>query len=245
MSLTWFHKLASPPHAYRICSRLLPWLGWMSAVAIAVGLFGGLVLAPPDYQQGDGFRIVYVHAPAAWLSMLVYGTMAAAAAVGLVWRIKLGHAVAAASAPIGASFTFLALATGSIWGKPMWGTWWVWDARLTSELLLLFLFAGIIALRSSIDDRDRGDRASAVLAIVGVVNLPIIHYSVYWWNTLHQASTLTKMGKPSMAGDMLWPLLLMLLGFTLFYASVLLLRLKAQILLRERDASWLKTGIAR
>jgi heme exporter protein C len=170
--------------------------------------------------------------------------MATAAAIGLVWRIKLGHAVAAASAPIGASFTFLALATGSIWGKPMWGTWWVWDARLTSELLLLFLFAGIIALRSSIDDRDRADRASAVLAIVGVVNLPIIHYSVYWWNTLHQASTLTKLGKPSMAGDMLWPLLLMLLGFTLFYATVLMQRLKAQILIRERDASWLRAGVA-
>jgi heme exporter protein C len=236
--------LASPPHAYRICGRMLPWLGWLSAAAIATGLYGGLVLAPPDYQQGDGFRIVYVHAPAAWLSMLVYGTMAAAAAIGLIWRIKLGHAAAAASAPIGASFTFLALATGSIWGKPMWGTWWVWDARLTSELLLLFLFAGIIALRSSIDDRDRADRASAVLAIVGVVNLPVIHYSVYWWNTLHQASTVTKMGKPSMAGDMLWPLLLMLLGFTLFYAAVLALRLKAQILLRERDASWLRTEVA-
>lgn len=244
MSLTWFHKLASPPHAYRICSRMLPWLGWASAIAIVVGLYGGLFLAPADYQQGDGFRIVYVHAPAAWLSMLVYGTMAFAAAVGLIWRIKLGHAVAAASAPIGASFTFLALATGSIWGKPMWGTWWVWDARLTSELLLLFLFAGVIALRSSIDDRDRADRASAVLAIVGVVNLPIIHYSVYWWNTLHQASTLTKMGKPSMTGDMLRPLLLMLLGFTLFYAAVLLVRLKAQILIRERDASWLRTGVA-
>jgi heme exporter protein C len=244
MSLTWLHKLASPPHAYRICTRMLPWLGWLAGIAIAVGLYGGLLLAPPDYQQGDGFRIVYVHAPAAWLSMLVYGTMAAAAAIGLVWRIKLGHAVAAACAPVGASFTFLALATGSIWGKPMWGTWWVWDARLTSELLLLFLFAGIIALRSSIDDRDRGDRASAVLAIVGVVNLPIIHYSVYWWNTLHQASTLTKLGKPSMAGDMLWPLLLMLFGFTLFFASVLCLRLKAQILLRERDASWLRAGVS-
>ncbi len=243
MSLTWLHKLASPPHAYRICSRMLPWLGWLSGIAIAAGLYGGLVLAPPDYQQGDGFRIVYVHAPAAWLSMLVYGTMATAAAIGLVWRIKLGHAVAAASAPIGASFTFLALATGSIWGKPMWGTWWVWDARLTSELLLLFLFAGVIALRSSIDDRDRADRAAAVLAIVGVVNLPIIHYSVYWWNTLHQGATLTKLGKPSMSGDMLWPLLLMLLGFTLFYATVLVLRLKAQILLRERDASWLRTEV--
>ena len=242
MNWTWFHKLASPPHAYRIAGRLTPWFGWPASLLIAAGLFGGLVLAPPDYQQGDGFRIVYVHAPAAWLSMLVYATMAITAAVGLVWRIKLAHAVAAASAPIGASFTALALATGSIWGKPMWGTWWVWDARLTSELLLLFLYAGVMALRSSIDDRDRADRAAAVLAIVGVVNLPIIHYSVYWWNTLHQGSTLTKIGKPSMAGDMLWPLLAMLLGFTLYYAAVLCVRLRAEILVRERDASWLRSG---
>jgi heme exporter protein C len=238
MNWTWFHKLASPPHAYRIASRLAPWFGWPAFALIVVGLYGGLVLAPPDYQQGDAFRIVYVHAPSAWLSMLVYGTMAVAAAIGLVWRIKLAHAVAAACAPVGASFTFLALATGSIWGKPMWGTWWVWDARLTSELILLFLYAGVIALRASIDDHDRADRASAVLAIVGVVNLPIIHYSVYWWNTLHQPSTLTKIGKASMAGDMLWPLLTMLLGFTLYFAAVLFLRLRAEILLRERDASW-------
>jgi heme exporter protein C len=245
MNWTWFHKLASPPHAYRIAGRLTPWLGWPAFLLIAVGLFGGLVLAPADYQQGDAFRIVYVHAPSAWLSMLVYGTMAAAAAIGLIWRIKLAHAVAAASAPIGASFTALALATGSIWGKPMWGTWWVWDARLTSELLLLFLYAGVMALRSSIDDRDRADRASGLLAIVGIVNLPIIHYSVNWWNTLHQASTLTKIGKPSMAGDMLWPLLTMLLGFTLYFGAVLLVRLRGEILLRERDASWLKTVLAR
>ncbi|HET8692109.1 MAG TPA: heme ABC transporter permease CcmC [Steroidobacteraceae bacterium] len=242
MTWTWFHKLASPPHAYRIAGRLAPWFGWPAAVLVAAGLYGGLVLAPPDYQQGDGFRIVYVHAPSAWLSMMVYATMAIAAAIGLVWRIKLAHAVAAASAPIGASFTALALATGSIWGKPMWGTWWVWDARLTSELLLLFLYAGVMALRSSIDDRDRADRAAAVLAIVGVVNLPIIHYSVYWWNTLHQGSTITKIGKPSMAGDMLWPLLAMLLGFTLYYAAVLCVRLRAEVLVRERDASWLRTG---
>jgi heme exporter protein C len=242
MTWTWFHKLASPPHAYRIAGRLAPWFGWPAAVLVAAGLYGGLVLAPPDYQQGDGFRIVYVHAPSAWLSMMVYATMAIAAAIGLVWRIKLAHAVAAASAPIGASFTALALATGSIWGTPMWGTWWVWDARLTSELLLLFLYAGVMALRSSIDDRDRADRAAAVLAIVGVVNLPIIHYSVYWWNTLHQGSTITKIGKPSMAGDMLWPLLAMLLGFTLYYAAVLCVRLRAEVLVRERDASWLRTG---
>jgi heme exporter protein C len=245
MAFTWFHKLASPPHAYRIAGRLLPWFAWPAGILIAVGLYGGLVLAPPDYQQGDAFRIVYVHAPSAWLSMLVYGTMATAAAIGLIWRIKLAHAVAAAAAPVGASFTFLALATGSIWGKPMWGTWWVWDARLTSELLLLFLYAGVMALRASIDDRDRADRASGLLAIVGVVNLPIIHYSVYWWNTLHQGSTLTKLGKPSMTGDMLWPLLTMLLAFTLYFGAILLLRLRAEILLRERDASWLRTELAR
>ncbi len=245
MNWTWFHKLASPPHAYRIAGQLVPWFGWPALLLIGTGLYGGLVLAPADYQQGDAFRIVYVHAPSAWLSMFVYATMAVAAAIGLIWRIKLAHAVAAASAPIGASFTILALVTGSIWGKPMWGTWWVWDARLTSELLLLFLYAGIVALRASIDDRDRADRASAVLAIVGVVNLPVIHYSVYWWNTLHQESTLTKIGKPSMTGDMLWPLLAMLLGFTFYFGVVLLLRLRGEILLRERDASWLRAELVR
>jgi heme exporter protein C len=244
MAWTWFHKLASPPHAYRIAGQAAPWLGWMALILIVAGLYGGLVLAPADYQQGDAFRIVYVHAPSAWLSMFVYATMAAAAAIGLVWRIKLAHAVAAASAPVGASFTFLALATGAIWGKPMWGTWWVWDARLTSELLLLFLYAGVIALRGSIDDRDRADRASAVLAIVGVVNLPIIHYSVVWWNTLHQPSTLTKIAKPSMAGEMLWPLLVMLLGFTLYFAAILAVRLRAEILRREREAGWLRSELA-
>ncbi len=245
MNWTWFHKLASPPHAYGIAARLVPWLGWPAGALLLAGLYGGLVLAPADYQQGDAFRIVYVHAPSAWLSMFVYATMAAAAAIGLVWRIKLAHAVAAASAPVGASFTFLALVTGAVWGKPMWGTWWVWDARLTSELILLFLYAGVMALRASIDDRDRADRAAAVLAIVGVVNLPIIHYSVYWWNTLHQPATLTKFGKPSMTGDMLWPLLAMLLGFTLYFGAVLLVRLRAEILRRERDAAWLNAELAR
>ena len=164
---------------------------------------------------------------------------------GLVWRIKLAHAVATAAAPVGAWFTFAALATGALWGEPMWGTWWVWDARLTSELILLFLYLGFIALRSSIEDRDRADRAGAVLAIVGVVNLPIIHYSVYWWNTLHQPSTLTRLGKPTMAGEMLWPLLTMLLAFTLYFVAVLMVRLQAEILRRERNASWLKTELAR
>ena len=244
MNWTWLHKFASPPHAYRLAGRLAPWFGWPAFLLIVVGLYGGLVLAPADYQQGDAFRILYVHAPSAWMSMFIYGTMAVAAAIGLIWRIKLAHAVAAASAPVGAWFTFLALATGSIWGKPMWGTWWVWDARLTSELILLFLYAGLIALRASIDDRDRADRATAVLAMVGVVNLPIIHYSVYWWNTLHQGATITKLGKPSITGEMLWPLLTMLVAFTLYYGGVLMLRLRAEILRRERDASWLRTELA-
>lgn len=244
MNWTWLHKFASPPHAYRIAGRLVPWFGWPAFLLIAVGLYGGLVLAPPDYQQGDGFRILYVHAPSAWMSMFVYATMAVAAAIGLVWRIKLAHAVAAASAPVGAWFTFAALATGSLWGKPMWGAWWVWDARLTSELILLFLYLGYIALRGSFDDRDRADRASAVLAVVGVVNLPIIHYSVFWWNTLHQGSTITKIGKPSITGDMLWPLLVMLLAFTVYYVAVVLVRLRAEILRRERDANWLREELS-
>jgi heme exporter protein C len=244
MNWTWLHKFASPPHAYRLAGRLAPWFGWPAFLLIVAGLYGGLVLAPPDYQQGDAFRILYVHAPSAWMSMFIYATMAVAAAIGLIWRIKLAHAVAAASAPVGAWFTLIALTTGAVWGKPMWGTWWVWDARLTSELILLFLYVGLIALRASIDDRDRADRASAVLAIVGVVNLPIIHYSVYWWNTLHQGATISKLGKPSITGEMLWPLLTMMVAFTLYYGGVLMLRLRAEILRRERDASWLKKELA-
>jgi len=244
MNWTWLHKFASPPHAYRLAGRLAPWFGWPAFLLIVAGLYGGLVLAPADYQQGDGFRILYVHAPSAWMSMFIYATMSVAAAIGLIWRIKLAHAVAAASAPVGAWFTFVALTTGAVWGKPMWGTWWVWDARLTSELILLFLYVGLIALRASIDDRDRADRASAVLAIVGVVNLPIIHYSVYWWNTLHQGATITKLGKPSITGEMLWPLLTMIVAFTLYYGGVLMLRLRAEILRRERDASWLQKELA-
>ena len=239
MTWTWFHKLASPPHFYRIAGRLAPWFGWPAFLLIVVGLYGGLVLAPADYQQGEGFRILYVHVPSAWLSMFVYATMAIAAGIGLVWRIKLAHAVAAAAAPVGAWFAFLALATGS-----MWGTWWVWDARLTSELILLFLYMGFIALRASIDERERADRAGAVLALVGIVNLPIIHYSVYWWNTLHQGSTITKIGKPSITFDMLWPLLAMMFGFTLYFGAVLMTRLRAEVIRRERDASWLRGELA-
>ncbi|MCU0975726.1 MAG: heme ABC transporter permease [Steroidobacteraceae bacterium] len=242
---TWFHKLASPPHFYRIAGMLMPWFAWPAAILIIAALYGGLVLAPPDYQQGEGFRMVYVHAPSAWMSMFIYATMAIASAIALIWRMKLAHAVAAAAAPVGAWFTFAALATGSLWGKPMWGTWWVWDARLTSELILLFLYLGFMALRSSIEDPQRADRASAVLAVVGVINLPIIHYSVYWWNTLHQGATITKIGKPSITMDMLWPLLAMMLGFTLYFGAVLMIRLRAEVIRRERNAAWLREELAR
>ena len=240
---TWFYRLASPPYVYGAASAWTPWLLWTSALTIGCGLVGGLGFAPPDYQQGDAFRIVYVHAPSAWLSLFGYTTMAVAGAIGLIWRIKIGHAVAAAAAPIGASFTLLALVTGSIYGRPMWGTYWAWDPRLTSELILLFLFAGVMSLRSAFEDGPRGDRAAALLAVVGVVNVPIIHFSVQWWNSLHQGATVAKIGKPSMPGSMLWPLLTMLLGFMLFYGAVLCMRLRGEILNRERQSAWVREAV--
>ncbi|HMD58232.1 MAG TPA: heme ABC transporter permease CcmC, partial [Steroidobacteraceae bacterium] len=222
---------------------LIPWLAWPAAIACAAGLVGGLVLAPPDYQQGDGFRIIYVHAPAAWLSLMVYVVMAASAAVALIWRMNVAHAVAASCATIGASFTAVALVTGSLWGKKMWGTYWEWDPRLTSELLLLFLYLGYLGLRSAIDDTARADRASAMLAIVGVVNVPIIHYSVVWWNSLHQAPSVMKFGKPDMETSMLVPLLLMLAGFSLYFGALLLVRARGEILRRERTARWVAEAL--
>lgn len=239
----FIHKFGSPPHFWRLSEGMIPWFGWIALVLIAVGTVGGLWIAPPDYQQLDAFRIIYFHVPSAWLSQFGYVVMASAAAVGLVWRIKLAHAVAAACAPIGASFTAVALATGSIWGKPMWGTWWVWDARLTSTLVLLFLYFGYMALRAAIDDENRADRASALLAIIGVINIPIIKYSVEWWNTLHQPATISKLGKPAMEPSMLIPLLIMWLGFTFFFFAVLMLRTRAEILSRERNKKWLRDVI--
>jgi heme exporter protein C len=228
---------------YRLAATLTPWFAWPAALLIVAALYGGLVLAPPDYQQGDGYRIVYVHAPSAWMSMMVYVVMASAAAVGLIWRMKVAHAAAASCAPIGASFTVAALVTGSLWGRPMWGTYWEWDPRLTSELLLLFLYLGYMGLRSAIDDTQRADRASAVLALVGVVNVPIIHYSVLWWNSLHQAPSVMKLAKPAMPPSMYVPLLMMLLGFTLFFVAILLLRLRGEVLRRERAANWIREAV--
>jgi heme exporter protein C len=239
----WFHRFGSPPHIYSLAATLTPWFAWPAALLIVGGLYGGLVLAPPDYQQGDGFRIIYVHAPSAWMSLMVYTTMAVSAAIGLIWRMKVAHAVAASCAPIGASFTLAALVTGALWGEPMWGTYWEWDPRLTSELILLFLYLGYMGLRSGMEDTQRADRASAVLAVVGIVNVPIIHYSVTWWNSLHQAPSVMKLARPSMPASMLIPLMMMLLGFTLYFVAVLLVRLRAEVLNRERAASWIREAI--
>jgi heme exporter protein C len=236
----WLHKLASPRYFYSISGWLTPWLGGITLILLLTGLIWGLYYAPTDYQQGESYRIIFIHVPAAWMSMFIYVVMAAAAAIGLIWRIKLADVVASASAPIGAWFTFLALVTGSLWGKPMWGTWWVWDGRLTSELILLFLYLGFMALQAAIPDRRTAARAAAILALVGVVNIPIIHFSVEWWNTLHQPATITKLDKPSMDPRMLWPLLVMALAFKLYYATAVLMRARCEVLDRERNSTWVK-----
>jgi heme exporter protein C len=240
MNWTWFHRFGSAPYVYGFARRLAPWFGVVATIGIVWALYGGLVLAPDDYQQKAAFRMVYIHAPSAMLSLAIYSTMAIAAAVGLIWRMKVAHAAAAACAPIGAWFTVAALGTGMLWGKPMWGTYWDWDPRLTSELVLLFLFFGFMGLRAAIEDPQKADKASAVLAIVGAVNIPIIKYSVIWWNGLHQAPT-QKIGKDAdMPWEMAWPLLLMMLAFLLYFGAVFLIRLRAELLRRERNAAWIR-----
>jgi len=241
MIMRFIYKLGSPPYFYALSGKLLPWLTGICFILFATGLYGGLVLAPADYQQGDSFRIIYIHVPAAWLSLFVYMVMAFSGAMALIWRIKIAEIILINSAHIGAVFTFLALVTGSIWGKPMWGTWWVWDARLTSELLLLFLYLGIISLYGAIDDKRKAARAVAILALVGVVNIPIIHYSVEWWSTLHQGPTVTKFDKPSIDIRMFVPLILMAFAFKFFYAIVVLLRARNDLLWRERRSQWVAT----
>jgi len=232
-------RLAAPKFFYPFAGRLLPWLGTLAAVLLLLGAGWGLAVAPADYQQGDSYRIMFIHVPAAWLSMLTYMVMAGGAFVFLVWRIKLADMLAKTCAPLGAAFTALTLVTGSLWGKPMWGTWWAWDARLTSELVLLFLYLGLIALRGAIDEPQRAGRATALLALVGVVNIPIIHFSVEWWNTLHQPASLTRMAGPAIHPAMLTPLLLMIAGFTVYFVAVLLQRMRCEILEREQQARWL------
>lgn len=242
---TFFHKLGSPKWFYDISGKWLPWFAVGSALLLVVGSIWALAFAPADYQQGNSFRIIYIHVPSAILAQSCFMMMAVAGAIGLIWKMKLADMFVKAAAPIGASFTFLALLTGAVWGKPTWGTWWVWDARLTSMLILLFLYFGIMALQSAIEDSATAAKASAVLALVGMVNIPIIKYSVEWWNTLHQPATFKLTEKPAMPVEMWLPLLIMVIGFYCFFATVILLRTRNEILERERRTNWVKKLVSK
>mgnify|MGYP001141607621 CR=1 FL=1 len=233
----WF-QLSSPKAFYPVAGKLIPWFAGLAAVLAVVGLYVGLFVAPTDYQQGESYRIMFIHVPAAWMSMLIYVVMSIYAALGLVLNTRLSNMMASALAPTGAMFTFLALWTGALWGKPTWGTYWVWDARLTSELILLFLYMGYIALQSAIDDPRRASRASALLALVGVVNVPIIYFSVKWWNTLHQGSSISVTSAPSMAASMFTAMIVMTLAFWMYAIAAALMRVRSIILERERHQGW-------
>jgi heme exporter protein C len=235
------NALANPARFMRISGAAVPWLGAAAALSLAAGLYLSLFVAPADYQQGESVRIMFIHVPSAWMATSVYLFVAVASAVALVWRHPVAAVAAAAAAPVGAAFTFVCLVTGSLWGKPMWGTWWVWDARLTSVLVLFFLYLGYIALANAFDDPTRGGRAASVLALVGVVNLPIIKFSVDWWNTLHQPASVMRLGGPTIALPMLLPLLVMGVGFSLLFAALLLLRMRTA--LNERKARALQLSV--
>ncbi|MCL6415543.1 heme ABC transporter permease [Aestuariirhabdus sp. Z084] len=232
--------MGSPKWFYDITDKWMFWLGLASVLLLSVAMVWGLAFAPADYQQGNSFRIIFIHVPSAFLAQACYVMMAVAGAIGLIWKMKLADMAAKVSAPIGASFTILALLTGAIWGKPTWGTWWVWDARLTSMLLLLFLYFGFMALQSAFDNESTAAKASSILALVGLVNIPIIKYSVEWWNTLHQPATLTLTERPAMATEMLIPLLLSIAAFYCFFTLVFLMRLRTEVLIREKRTKWVK-----
>ena len=236
----WLHPYANPEISYHFAGKILPWCARLAFAFLTIGITWALLFAPADYQQGDTFRIFYVHVPAAMLSMGIYLGMAIAALSGLVWQLKLADASAAAMAPIGATFTFIALITGAAWGKPMWGTWWIWDARLTSELILLFLYLGVMALHNAFEDKTLAGKAAGILALVGVINLPIIKYSVEWWNTLHQGATVSKLGQPSMTADMFWPFLVCFIGFAFLVTALICLRFRTEILNRNSMRPWVR-----
>ena len=237
------HTLANPNRFLKLAERIRPWAVGICIIAFFVGIPTALVFSPPDYQQGNTVRIMYIHVPAAILAQSGYVMMAVAAIVFLVWRIKLADMAIQAIAPLGASITFLALVTGAIWGKPTWGTWWVWDSRLTSTLVLFFLYVGVMALRAAIERQNNAGRACAILAVVGVVNLPIIKYSVEWWYTLHQPASFSLTEKPAMPTEMWLPLLVMVIAYYLFFFTVWFARLRNEILDREREADWVKSWV--
>jgi len=238
----WF-KFASPQNFYPLAGRLWPVFAVAAVVLAAVGLWLSFFVAPTDAQQGEGYRIIFIHVPVSWMSMFIYLVMAAWAGLGLIFNTRLSGMMATALAPTGALCAFLSLWTGALWGKPMWGAWWVWDARLTSELILLFLYLGFMALQAAIDDPRRADKAGAVLALVGVINVPIIYFSVKWWNTLHQGASVSMTRAPSMATTMLWGMLIMSLALWMYTIAVALLRVRGIILERERHADWVRHAV--
>jgi len=245
--LRWFHQFGSPPYFHAFAGRWMPWCYGIGLLLIAWGVYAALVDVPRDYQQGDSYRILFVHVPSAWMSLFIYGVMAVNGFIALVWRIKLSELLAISCAPIGAAFTVVTLLTGSLWGKPMWGTWWTWDARLTSELVLLFLYLGVIGLNAAIEDRRAAARAASFLALIGVVNLPIVHFSVEWWNTLHQGATIKLFGKSTMDPAMLPPLIAMTFGTKFWFVGSLLSRTRTALIEIEQGKDWVRrlTGDAR
>ena len=238
-AVNWFY-FAAPQRFYRLAGQLLPWCFMLASLLAVWGLYIGLWLAPTDAQQGEAYRIIFVHVPVAWMSMVVYLAMAGWAGLGLVFNSRLASMMACALAPTGALMTFLALWTGALWGKPTWGAWWVWDARLTSELVLLFLYIGFMSLHAAIDDPRRADRAAGLLALVGVVNVPIIYFSVKWWNTLHQGASVSLTKSPSMASTMLLGMLVMALACWAYCIAAALLRVRSIILEREAHTAWVQ-----
>ena len=241
--INWF-KFASPQAFYPLAGKMIPWFWALAAVFGIAGLYIGFLVAPTDAQQGEGYRIIFLHVPASWMSMFIYLVMAFWAGLGLAFNFRLSGMMAQALAPTGALFAFLSLWTGALWGKPMWGTWWVWDARLTSELILLFLYVGFIALQSAIDDPRRADKAGAILALVDMINIPIIYFSVKWWNTLHQGSSVSLTKSPSMAATMLWGMLLCALACWMYTIAVSLMRVRNIMLERERHTEWVRAELS-
>tara|TARA_B100001173_G_scaffold52194_1_gene42905 strand:+ start:698 stop:1459 length:762 start_codon:yes stop_codon:yes gene_type:complete len=236
----WFIEMGSPPLFYKWSSKILPWLSIVSILILGVGLYWGMFYAPTDYKQGDVYRILFIHVPSAILGQSIFIFMAICGFINMIWRAKISGMMLKSAAPIGASFTLLALVTGSIWGKPTWGTWWVWDARLTSTLILFFIYAALIGLHSTIEDKTKADRAVSILSIVGIAIIPVIKKSVDWWQTLHQPSTFTITSSPSMSPDMYQPLLICVIGFYLSFALLLTLNLRNEVLEREKNKNWVR-----
>jgi heme exporter protein C len=238
-----WYKYAAPANFYPLAGKVIPWFAVLTAMLFIAGLYVGFFVAPTDFQQGEAYRIIFIHVPAAWMGMFLYVMMALYAGIGWAFNARLGSMMATAIAPTGAIFTFISLVTGSLWGRPAWGVWWVWDARLTSTLILMFLYIGFISLQSSIDDPRRADRAGAVLALVGVINVPIIYFSVKWWNSLHQGATIRIANKPTMAPTMLAAMLILLAACWMYSIAVILVRVRNIIRERERESPWLAEAV--